>query len=172
MFTYRNLWSPVGDMIGGAQGDMVCFLEWHSRGGTPKIIEHAEKFFGQGSDGNNATLDRLQQQICTYFDGQGLPTLGALLAAYSEPTQAILARVMAVPAGQTTTYKAIGAETGYSPATVSRAISRCQTQIIVPTHRVLSTDGKLKSYPGGLWRKRYLLELEQKAYAQSEGVAL
>jgi methylated-DNA-[protein]-cysteine S-methyltransferase len=33
--------------------------------------------------------------------------------------------------------------------------------IIVPCHRVVGKNGKLTGYAGGLWRKKYLLELER-----------
>jgi methylated-DNA-[protein]-cysteine S-methyltransferase len=32
--------------------------------------------------------------------------------------------------------------------------------IIIPCHRVISEDGKLTGYSGGLWRKQWLLEHE------------
>ena len=32
--------------------------------------------------------------------------------------------------------------------------------IIIPCHRVIGMDGKLVGYGGGLWRKKFLLELE------------
>jgi AraC family transcriptional regulator, regulatory protein of adaptative response / methylated-DNA-[protein]-cysteine methyltransferase len=34
--------------------------------------------------------------------------------------------------------------------------------ILVPCHRVIGSDGQLTGYGGGLWRKKYLLELEEK----------
>ena len=35
--------------------------------------------------------------------------------------------------------------------------------IVIPCHRVIGADGKLTGYGGGLWRKRWLLRLEQQA---------
>lgn len=32
--------------------------------------------------------------------------------------------------------------------------------ILVPCHRVIGANGELTGYGGGLWRKQYLLELE------------
>lgn len=32
--------------------------------------------------------------------------------------------------------------------------------IVIPCHRVIGSDGKLTGYGGGLWRKKYLLDLE------------
>jgi O-6-methylguanine DNA methyltransferase len=33
--------------------------------------------------------------------------------------------------------------------------------IVIPCHRVVASDGELTGYGGGLWRKQYLLALEQ-----------
>jgi methylated-DNA-[protein]-cysteine S-methyltransferase len=33
--------------------------------------------------------------------------------------------------------------------------------IFIPCHRVVGVDGSLTGYAGGLWRKQFLLELEQ-----------
>jgi methylated-DNA-[protein]-cysteine S-methyltransferase len=35
--------------------------------------------------------------------------------------------------------------------------------VIVPCHRVVGKDGQLTGYAGGLGRKRFLLDLEQRA---------
>jgi hypothetical protein len=41
-----------------------------------------------------------------------------------------------------------------------RANGRNRVAILVPCHRVVGADGSLTGYGGGLWRKRYLLDLE------------
>jgi len=33
--------------------------------------------------------------------------------------------------------------------------------IIIPCHRVIAKTGKLAGYGGGIWRKKYLLNLER-----------
>ena len=45
---------------------------------------------------------------------------------------------------------------------VARANGNNRIAIIIPCHRVIGSDGNLTGYGGGLWRKRYLLELEKK----------
>jgi AraC family transcriptional regulator, regulatory protein of adaptative response / methylated-DNA-[protein]-cysteine methyltransferase len=45
---------------------------------------------------------------------------------------------------------------------VANANGMNRISILIPCHRVIGTDGQLTGYGGGLWRKQYLLELEQK----------
>lgn len=34
--------------------------------------------------------------------------------------------------------------------------------VVIPCHRVIGSNGSLTGYAGGLWRKKFLLELENK----------
>jgi AraC family transcriptional regulator of adaptative response/methylated-DNA-[protein]-cysteine methyltransferase len=45
---------------------------------------------------------------------------------------------------------------------VARANGDNRIAIVIPCHRVIGSDGKLCGYGGGLWRKKVLLDLEQK----------
>ena len=67
-----------------------------------------------------------------------------------------------IPYGTTRSYKE-QAETIGSPNAV-RAVAKAngdnRIAIIIPCHRVIGADGDLTGYGGGLWRKRYLLNLE------------
>lgn len=45
---------------------------------------------------------------------------------------------------------------------VGKANAKNPVSIIVPCHRVIGTNGSLIGYAGGLWRKKWLLEHEEK----------
>jgi len=51
--------------------------------------------------------------------------------------------------GQPTYTRAVGSANGRNPLA-----------IIVPCHRVIGSGGQLTGYAGGLWRKKWLLQLE------------
>ena len=76
-----------------------------------------------------------------------------------------------VPRGSTVTYSwvadevcrrrlAVGDERSTSPRAVGGAVGRNPVSIIVPCHRVVSANGALTGYAGGLDRKRWLLDVE------------
>jgi AraC family transcriptional regulator of adaptative response/methylated-DNA-[protein]-cysteine methyltransferase len=44
---------------------------------------------------------------------------------------------------------------------VANANGMNRISILIPCHRVIGSDGQLTGYGGGLWRKKYLLELEK-----------
>jgi O-6-methylguanine DNA methyltransferase len=70
--------------------------------------------------------------------------------------------LLAIPYGETRTYadiaRAVGRPQGFRA--VGMANNRNPVAIIVPCHRVISSDGTLCGYGGGLDIKRKLLELE------------
>lgn len=77
----------------------------------------------------------------------------------------VLRHVCAIPYGETRTYGQIAAQMG-KPAGASRAIGRANATnpipIIIPCHRVIGRDGKLRGYnaPNGIETKAWLLKLE------------
>jgi methylated-DNA-[protein]-cysteine S-methyltransferase len=67
-----------------------------------------------------------------------------------------------IPYGETTTYGALARRLGdpVLARAVGRAVGSNPLSLVVPCHRVVGSDGRLTGYPGGLERKRFLLELE------------
>ena len=59
---------------------------------------------------------------------------------------------MATAVGEPGGAQAVGAANGRNPLA-----------IVVPCHRVIGADGSLVGFGGGLPRKRFLLDLEQRA---------
>lgn len=69
-----------------------------------------------------------------------------------------------VPYGTTTTYTALAAAAG-RPAAVraaGAANGRNPISIVVPCHRVLGLDGRLRGYAGGTTAKSRLLDHERR----------
>lgn len=74
-----------------------------------------------------------------------------------------------IPFGYTKSYLFIAKMLG--DELVIRAAAKANGQnpiaVIIPCHRVIGSDGSLTGYAGGLWRKKWLLEHEQK-YSDGE----
>lgn len=71
--------------------------------------------------------------------------------------------LQAIPYGTTTTYGALAQAMKRPGAAraVGMANNRNPIAIVIPCHRVVSSDGKLTGYAGGLAKKAQLLDLEQ-----------
>lgn len=67
-----------------------------------------------------------------------------------------------IPYGKTISYAELAQNIGDVKAVraVAAANGRNPLAIVVPCHRVIGSDGSLTGYASGLWRKKWLLELE------------
>lgn len=161
---YRNLKSPLGEMIAGATEKGVCFLEWHDRGGVDKIKLRVEKRYKVSlQEGNNRHLDQLERELADYFAGR-LKKFSVPMAVTGTPfEQKTWEKLLSIPYGQTRSYSQIASLLGKSGArrAVGRANGANYLAIVIPCHRVIESNGNLRGYGGRLWRKRYLLDLEQ-----------
>jgi AraC family transcriptional regulator of adaptative response/methylated-DNA-[protein]-cysteine methyltransferase len=160
---YRNLASPLGDMIAGALPEGVCFLEWHDRGGVTRILERVAKRYRCALvEGNHPHLDLLEKELRLYFDG-ALHEFSLPVAVHGTPIERrTWDLLLEIPYGETRSYGDLARRLGNPGA--SRAVGRANganyLSIVVPCHRVIETGGGLRGYGGGLWRKKRLLELE------------
>ena len=69
-----------------------------------------------------------------------------------------------IPVGETRSYSWMAKRLGDENArrAVGRANGTNMICIIIPCHRVIRADGTLCGYGGGLWRKKWLLDHEQR----------
>ena len=80
----------------------------------------------------------------------------------SEFDRAVWRALCAVPAGQTVTYGELARRSGFPGAAraVGGAMARNPIPIVIPCHRVVGEGGSITGFGLGLWRKRWLLDLE------------
>jgi len=104
-------------------------------------------------------------QLKAYFAAE-LKEFTLELNLHGTPFQrSVWEQLLRIPYGETRSYgyvaKAVG-EPGGAQA-VGAANGRNPLAIVVPCHRVIGADGSLVGFGGGLPRKRFLLDLEQRA---------
>ncbi len=110
------------------------------------------------------------KQLNEYFAGKRI--------AFSFPYQydgsdfqlKVWAKLELIPFGKTLSYKDLSVQLGDENLVraVGTANGKNPLAIVVPCHRVIGSDGKLVGYAGGLWRKQWLLEHEQKLAGTQE----
>ena len=78
--------------------------------------------------------------------------------------QRVWNELIKIPFGKTLSYLQLSQKIGNvkSIRAVGTANGRNNLSIVVPCHRVIGSDGSLTGYAGGLWRKQWLLEHENK----------
>ena len=109
-------------------------------------------------------FEEAAEQLGEYFAGQRKDfTLRTRLAG-SDFQRRVWQAVTAIPYGQTWTYAQLADGVGRRDRlrAVGAANGRNPLAVVVPCHRVVGSDGSLTGYAGGLARKRFLLDLEQR----------
>jgi O-6-methylguanine DNA methyltransferase len=160
---FRDVSSPLGDMIAGATDEGVCFLEWHDRGGVERIKQRVEKRYKMPLlEGNNKHLDQLQKELVDYFAGKLKKFQVAIDVTGTPFERKTWEQLLLIPYGETRSYTQIADKLGKPGArrAVGRANGANYLSIVIPCHRVIEANGNLRGYGGKLWRKKCLLELE------------
>ena len=156
--------SPLGPLVAGATAEGICLLEFTDRRMLGAEFAAVRKLFDAPVvPGSNTHLESLEVELASYF----ARSLRAFSVPLVYPGTAFQRRVweqlLAIPYGETRSYEQIACAIGEPRAVraVGRANGLNRLAILIPCHRVLTKDGKLGGYGGGLRRKQYLLDLER-----------
>lgn len=103
-------------------------------------------------------------QLEEYFEGKRVEFDLPLDLQGTDFQKRVWNELLTIPYGKTVSYKELSIRLGDVRAirAVAAANGANPVSIIVPCHRVIGSDGSLTGYAGGLWRKRWLLDFEQR----------
>ncbi|MFN6262128.1 MAG: methylated-DNA--[protein]-cysteine S-methyltransferase [Chromatiaceae bacterium] len=133
----------------------------------PSVSTAAEPFELLNLQSDNATEPLLKEavnQLRQYFAGERQTFTLPLAAAGTLFQQQVWRQLGQIPFGHTQSYGELAQRLGNKNAmrAVGAANGRNPIAIVVPCHRVIGADGKLTGYAGGLDRKIWLLQHEQR----------
>lgn len=164
---FWTVWpSPVGDlMLVGSEIGLMS-ISWDIDDPASHSVDLATS---RESDAvhDGAAFDEVISQLDGWFSGRRTgfevrldpdPRVGSSFGARA------LAETSRIPYGQTRTYGEIATLAG-SPGgarAAGQAVGRNPLPIVIPCHRVLSANGAIGGFSGGLSRKRLLLDLERR----------
>lgn len=113
-------------------------------------------------DPANPVLRQTAEELQEYFAGARTTFTVSLTCAGTEFQQEVWREIALIPYGETIAYSELAERVHASDAVraVGTATGQNPIAIIIPCHRVMGKDGKLRGYGGGLDRKRKLLALE------------
>src|SRR5687767_13993356 len=156
--------TPLGPMIAGATDQGLCLLEFTDRRMLEAQLQRLGTLLRQPLvPGDHAHLTQAREQLARYFDGTLTTFTTPLVFRGTEFEERVWRELVRIPYGETLSYAQLAAKTGTAGGqrAVGRANGMNRISIIIPCHRVVNSDGKLGGYGGGLWRKHWLLSLEQ-----------
>jgi methylated-DNA-[protein]-cysteine S-methyltransferase len=152
---YHIVESPIGPILLAGDEEGLKYL--NIRKGKKKIEvpddwRENKEFFRE-----------ISGQLEAYFAGE-LKSFDVKLAPEgTEFQKSVWKALCEIPSGETRAYKEIAVSIGNPKAyrAVGLANNRNPIAIIIPCHRVIGANGKLKGYASGLDVKEFLLKLEE-----------
>lgn len=146
--------SPVGLLKISGTVDYISEVSFHDR--------------TQKAEGNKKHIPPMLincvEQLIQYFNGHRRVFELPLHQPGTPFQQDVWSILTQIPFGKTISYLDLARKIGDTKATraVANANGKNNIAIIVPCHRVIGSNKDLVGYAGGLWRKKWLLELEAK----------
>lgn len=149
--------SPIGELTLVAWDGMLSGLYMPHQRYRPD-----DQGFGEYESG---ALPDVVAQLTDYFAGEQRSFDVSLRLRGTAFQRQVWATLQTIPYGHIVTYRQLAKLVGrpQSARAVGAANGRNPIGVIVPCHRVVGSDGSLTGYAGGVARKQYLLELEQRS---------
>lgn len=165
----NRLTTPLGPMFVAATADGVCLLEFTDR----KMIETEFSDLQKRLDasiliGENEHITQLKNELNEYFEGHRQVFNVPLVTPGSDFQNEVWSCLRDISFGDTRSYQRIAIQIGKPNAVraIGRANGLNKISIVIPCHRVIAKSGALTGYGGGINRKKWLLDFEQKISTQ------
>jgi methylated-DNA-[protein]-cysteine S-methyltransferase len=115
-------------------------------------------------DRDDAGFADVVRELDEYFSGARTGFDLRLRPSGNDLQMAVWRLMAEIPYGETRSYGSLARRLGDRTLAqaVGAACGRNPLPIVVPCHRVVGADGSLVGFGGGLHRKRFLLDLEQR----------
>ena len=163
MIEYTTFNSPIGKIYIAAVKEGVVKISFSTES-LQELEKYCQKHLGseihQGSDFTKYA----KQQILDYLEGKSQSLDFPVIHLNSPFRQKVLEAERNIPYGETRSYGEVAKMVNNPRA--SRAVGSANAEnplpLYFPCHRIISYNGGLGGYGGGLGVKKYLLDLEAK----------
>ena len=153
--------SSLGKVIIGFTGKGVCFLTFgESENELLKELKKSFKNFIIKKENQNSI--EIISHVLKKIENPSLDIKIPLDIYGTDFQKKVWDELLKIPPGSVVSYSQIAQNIGQPNAVraVANACGANKIAVIIPCHRVIRSDGSLGGYSSGLWRKRFLLQLE------------
>lgn len=148
----RLIHTPLGKMIAAADENAITSLDFTNKS---ELIQNSD----------TPLLIRLEEEMHEYFAGKRKVFTLPLNPHGTLFQKQIWETLLTIRYGETISYTQEAEHFGNPKAVraVASANGRNPIAILIPCHRVIASGGGLGGYSGGIEKKKFLLELEEKS---------
>ena len=164
MIEYTTFNSPIGKIYIAAIKEGVVKISFSTES-PQELEEYYQKYFGAGVREGSEYTRNAKEQILKYLEGKS-QYLDFLVIHLNSPfRKKVLEAERNIPYGETRSYGEVAkmVNNPRAPRAVGSANAENPLPLYFPCHRIISSNGSLGGYGGGLGVKKYLLDLESKS---------
>ena len=164
MIEYTTFDSPIGKIYIAAVKEGVVKISFSIK--SPQELEkYCQKYIGTRVREGAECTRNAKQQILKYLEGKSQSLDFPVIHLNSSFRKKVLEAERNIPYGETRSYGEVAKMVNNPRA--SRAVGSANSgnplPLYFPCHRIISSNGSLGGYGGGLGVKKYLLDLEAKS---------
>ena len=157
--------TPIGKMIAISDESALYLLDFTDTTSSKKKVDQIlTQNRGVITIGTAAPLISIKEEIAAYFAHELTSFTTPITIVGSEFQTLVWGALATIPYGEVMSYielaKAINKPLAHRAAANANGANRFT--ILVPCHRVISNNGSIGGYSGGIKRKEYLLDFESK----------
>lgn len=156
---HAHVASPLGELTLIARDMRIAGIYFPDHAGRPDEAALGELV----APDSDMLLAAAGDQLGEYFAGERTCFDLPLYLAGSDFQRRVWQLVATIGYGCQMTYRQLAALLGMpgGAQSVGQAVRANPLSIVIPCHRVIGKAGLLRGYAGGVWRKQFLLELEE-----------
>ncbi len=154
----------LGPMVAIGDDDALYLLEFVTRKGLEREVARLQKRGFTIAPGKSQSLQSIESELAAYFAGKLIHFNTPYRVFGSEFQQQVWHTLCQIPYAVTRSYReqALSMNKPTAYRAVANANGANQLAIIIPCHRIISSDGSLGGYGGGIAIKQWLLEHEKR----------
>ena len=156
---YTDFETPLGKMIAIASETELKLLKFHD---DKNIEKELQKLNFEKTEADLEIFENLKIQIKEYFEGKRKSFDIKHNPFGSDFQIKTWKAIQEISYNTTSTYKEMARKISSEKAAraLANACGQNKIVIIIPCHRVIGSNQKLGGYSAGIWRKEFLLNLE------------
>lgn len=154
--------SPLGPLILIAAGSFLVYCNYLSEECEYKLKKVKDEWEGPETIEEGKILSKAAKQLDSYFIGDRICFDLPIKFKGTSFQNKVWQELLKIRYGETKSYKAVSKTLGspWANRAVANACGANPLAIIIPCHRIISSDGSYGGYTGGKSKKEILLRLE------------
>ena len=163
VFKANFISTPIGEMLAIADESYLYLLEFMECKNLHLEVESLGKKHKVNFElGENSVINSAEEELGAYFSGKLQNFKTPIFLDGSDFQETVWSSLQKIEYGKTCSYLELANKINRptSMRAVANANGANQLAIIIPCHRVISANGSLAGYAGGVERKKWLLQHE------------